>query len=124
MTWGQILELNCNVHFFCVGAIYLKNEVNQFWNDKEVENPGDPVPFSIHEQDRQTIRENIIEAIIHAPDPVRVQLSVCISQMIKHDFPGRWPGLPEKLALYIQADNHAMWMGALMSLYQMVKVYE
>ena len=51
--------------------IYLKNLVTQFWSEKEVENPADPVPFSIHEQDRKPIRENIVEAIIHAPDPVR-----------------------------------------------------
>ena len=45
--------------------------VTQFWSEKEVENPADPVPFSIHEQDRKPIRDNIVEAIIHAPDPVR-----------------------------------------------------
>lgn len=53
------------------GVIYLKNMVTQFWSEKEVENLADPVPFSIHEQDRQTIREHIIEAIIHAPDVIR-----------------------------------------------------
>ncbi|KAK3603195.1 hypothetical protein CHS0354_036118, partial [Potamilus streckersoni] len=106
------------------GAIYLKNTVTQFWHEREAENPADPVPFSIHEQDRMAIRNNIVEAIIHAPDPVRVQLCVCISTMIKYDYPGRWPDIPEKIALYIQSDNHGTWMGALMSLYQMVKVFE
>lgn len=54
----------------------------------------------------------------------RVQLCVCISHVIKCDYPGRWPDAAEKMALYIQSDNHAMWMGALMSVYQLVKVYE
>ncbi|KAK7477196.1 hypothetical protein BaRGS_00031581 [Batillaria attramentaria] len=106
------------------GIIYLKNMVTQFWSEKEVENPADPIPFSIHEQDRQPIRDNIVEAIIHAPDPVRVQLCVCISHIIKCDFPGRWPNAAEKMAMYLQSDNHATWMGALMSIYQLVKVYE
>ena len=53
------------------GVVYLKNMVNQFWQDREVENPSDPVPFNIHEQDRLAIRNNIVEAIIHAPDPIR-----------------------------------------------------
>ncbi|KAL5007680.1 hypothetical protein ScPMuIL_016486 [Solemya velum] len=106
------------------GVIYLKNMVTQFWHDREVENPSDPVPFSVHEQDRLTIRNSVIEAIIQAPDAVRVQLCVCISHMIKHDYPGRWPNIPEKLAAFIQSDNHNTWMGALMCLYQMVKVYE
>lgn len=106
------------------GVIYLKNMVTQFWQDREAEKPGDPVPFSIHEHDRAAVREHLIEAIIHAPEPVRVQLCVCISHIIKHDYPGHWPNVPEKILLYIQSDNHSTWMGALMSLYQMVKVYE
>lgn len=57
--------------FVFAGVIYLKNMITQFWSEKELENPADPVPFSIHEQDRKPIRENIVEAIIHAPDPVR-----------------------------------------------------
>lgn len=58
-----------NYHF--KGVIYLKNMVTQFWQDREADKPGDPVPFSIHEHDRAAVRENIIEAIIHAPEPVR-----------------------------------------------------
>ena len=54
----------------------------------------------------------------------RVQLCVCLSTIIKYDYPGRWPNFPEKVAFYIQSDNHATWMGAFMCLYQMVKVYE
>ncbi|OWF54942.1 importin-7-like [Mizuhopecten yessoensis] len=106
------------------GVVYLKNTVTQFWQDREVENPSDPVPFNIHEQDRQTIRENVVEAIIQAPEPVRVQLCVALSHIIKYDYPGRWPTLVEKIAMYMQADNHGAWMGAFMSLYQLVKVFE
>lgn len=51
--------------------MYLKNTLNDSWMERDAENPGDPVPFSIHEQDRQTIRDNIVEAIIQAPDPVK-----------------------------------------------------
>ena len=39
-----------------------------------MENPSDPVPFNIHEQDRLAIRNNVVEAIIHAPDPIRYVL--------------------------------------------------
>ena len=45
--------------------------VMQHWEEKEAAKPTDPVPFSIHEQDRATIRSNIIEAILHAPEVVR-----------------------------------------------------
>jgi importin-7 len=52
------------------GAIYLKNLITTNWQESETE-PGQPVPFSIHEQDRAMIRDNIVEAIVHAPDIIR-----------------------------------------------------
>ena len=70
------------------GAIYLKNLLTSSWLDKEAE-PGNPMPFSIHEQDRAMIRDTIVEAIVHASDIIRVQLCVC-NNIIKNDFPGRW----------------------------------
>ena len=50
-----------------LGVIYLKNLCVQFWEDKEVENVTDPVPFAIHETDRADVREHIVEALIQAP---------------------------------------------------------
>ena len=54
----------------------------------------------------------------------RVQQAVCISQMVKHDYPGRWPGIAEKVAMFLQSDQHVTWMGALICLYQLVKNFE
>lgn len=106
------------------GVIYLKNMVTQFWEEREASKPTDPIPFFIHEQDRQFVRDNIIEAVIQAPDPVRVQLTVCISIMVKHDYPGRWPGIAEKVAMYLQSQEANTWLGALLCLYQLIKNFE
>ncbi|GAB1598816.1 importin-7-like isoform X2 [Argonauta hians] len=106
------------------GVIYFKNMVMQFWHDREAEQVSDPLPFNIHEQDRDAIRNNIIESVIHTPDTISTQLCVCLSTMIKYDYPGRWPDLTEKISRYIQSEDHRTWMGALMCLYQLVKVYE
>jgi len=106
------------------GVIYLKNQVTQYWEEREAETPGAAVPFSIHEQDKVAIRENIVEAVIQAPLQVRVQLSVCISQMVKHDYPGRWPGIAEKVAMYMQSDKAETWLGATICLYQLIKNFE
>ncbi|XP_064634569.1 importin-7-like [Lineus longissimus] len=106
------------------GVIYLKNMVNQFWQDREVENPVDPVPFSIHEQDRAQIRDKIVEAVIHAPEPVRVQLTVCVSNIMKQDYPGRWPDVPEKIRVYLETGTKEVWFGSLLCLYQLVKNFE
>ncbi|GFQ71298.1 importin-7 [Trichonephila clavata] len=69
------------------GVIYLKNMVAQFWQDKEQE-PGKPLVFSIHEQDRAMIRDSIVDALVYAADLIRVQLAVCVSNIVKYDFPG------------------------------------
>lgn len=52
------------------GVIYLKNMVAQFWQDKEQE-PGKPLAFSIHEQDRAMIRDSIVDALVYAADLIR-----------------------------------------------------
>lgn len=52
------------------GVIYLKNMITQYWPDRESA-PGEIPPYSIPEEDRHCIRENIVEAIIHSPELIR-----------------------------------------------------
>jgi hypothetical protein len=105
------------------GVIYLKNLITQSWSDKEVE-PGTPLPFSIHEQDRAMIRDAIVEAVVHSPDLLKVQLGVCVSVIVKNDFPARWTQIVDKISIYLQNPDAMGWTGALMCLYQLVKAFE
>ena len=79
------------------GAIYLKNLISQSWQDREVEG-GQQLPFAIHEQDRALIRDSIVDAVVHAPDLIRTQLCTCVNNMVKHDFPGRWTQIVDKVS--------------------------
>lgn len=54
----------------------------------------------------------------------RAQLTVCLRAIIKHDFPGRWTGVVDKINLYLQSQNSGSWYGSLLALYQLVKNYE
>lgn len=53
-----------------LGVIYLKNLITQYWS--EGDNTHNEVPGSnIPEEDRQYIRDNIVEAIIQSPERIR-----------------------------------------------------
>uniref|UniRef100_A0A8C1WVZ2 Importin 8 n=1 Tax=Cyprinus carpio TaxID=7962 RepID=A0A8C1WVZ2_CYPCA len=52
-------------------AIYLKNMVSQYWQDREPSLGEVVFPFNIHENDRGQIRENMVEAIIRCPESIR-----------------------------------------------------
>uniref|UniRef100_A0A672J158 Importin N-terminal domain-containing protein n=1 Tax=Salarias fasciatus TaxID=181472 RepID=A0A672J158_SALFA len=107
----------------CQGVIYLKNMITQHWSDGDVSGTETPVN-NIPEEDRQFIRDNIVEAIIHSPERIRVQLTTCIHHMIKHDYPGKWTTIVDKIGFYLQSDNSRAWLGILLCLYQLVKNYE
>ena len=64
------LLLKRHVLFKSLGVKYLKNLVTQHWADREVE-PEQPLPSSIHEQDRAMIRDFIVDAVVNAPDLIR-----------------------------------------------------
>lgn len=53
-----------------------------------------------------------------------VQLATCVNQIIKHDFPGRWTQIVDKISIYFQNPDFNGWSGALICLYQLVKNYE
>ncbi|XP_062851040.1 importin-8 isoform X1 [Trichomycterus rosablanca] len=105
-------------------AIYLKNMVSQYWQDREPLLGEVMFPFNIHENDRSQIRDNMVEAIIRCPESIRAQLTVCLRTIIKHDFPGRWTGIVDKISVYLQSQNSGSWYGSLLALYQLVKTYE
>lgn len=106
------------------GAIYLKNLINQFWLERKVDKPNELMPYCLQESDKVTIRENIIEAVIHSPDPIRVQLIVCVRTISQQDFPDKWPGIVDKVHHFIQTNDINSWYGVLQAFYQLCKIYE
>ncbi|GJQ71192.1 hypothetical protein Trydic_g1090 [Trypoxylus dichotomus] len=120
----QVVMMNeCEMPVRQAGAIYLKNLISQNWHDRETE-AGQPMPFSIHEQDRSLIRESIVDAVVHAPELIRLQLCTCVNIMVKHDFPGRWTQIVDKISIYLSNPEASGWHGAILCLYQLVKNFE
>lgn len=104
-------------------AIYLKNAIQWDWAEK-TPSPGQPLEFSIHENDKVYIRESIVDATVLAPDGLRVHLGVCIQSIVRSDFPAKWPNIIEKISGYLRTENRAVWPGSLLALYQLIKRYE
>lgn len=72
-----------SVHVF-VAAIYLKNMVSQYWQDREPSVGEVVFPFNIHENDRQQIRDQILEGIIRCPESIRY-INMCTHLMSLKD---------------------------------------
>lgn len=68
--WQIFLIDNFAMHqvFYVVGAVFLKNTISNHWVEEEKQ-------FSIHEDDKQVIRENIVQAVIAAPNVIRYLVS-------------------------------------------------
>ena len=49
---------------------------------------------------------------------------MCVSNIVKHDFPGRWTQIVDKISIYLQNPDPNGWGGALLCLYQLVKNFE
>ncbi|KOB51921.1 Importin-7, partial [Operophtera brumata] len=105
------------------GAVYLKNMITKGWHDKEAEE-GAIQRFNIHEQDRAMIRDIIVEAIVQAPDMLRIQLCLALKIITKCDFPTRWTQVIDKIHIYLQNPDPSKWMGALLCLYSFIENYE
>lgn len=119
----QIVMTNdCGMPVRQAGAIYLKNLISGSWGERELD--GQPLAFAIHEQDRAMIRDAIVDAVVHAPDLIRLQLCTCVNNMVKHDFPGRWTQIVDKISIYISSPESNGWHGAILCLYQLVKNFE
>ena len=43
-----------------------------YWDETDEAKPADPPVFIIHEIDKQIIRDNLVEAVIAASNPIRL----------------------------------------------------
>jgi len=43
---------------------------------------------------------------------------------MKHDYPGRWANVVDKLDLYLKSDNPSHWLGGIIGFSALVKAFE
>ncbi|KAI7906287.1 armadillo-type protein [Cokeromyces recurvatus] len=99
-------------------AIYFKNRLNKAW-DGERESA---VP--INNEDRNMVKQTILQALVTAPNQVQVQLTSTLNTILTNDFPDNWPNFISELErLLTSTDVRLIYVG-LLALREVVRVYQ
>nr|CAB3233957.1 exportin-2 [Phallusia mammillata] len=98
-------------------AISFKNFVKRNWHIIEDE------PSKINEEDRTSIKANVVNLMLHSPEQYQKQLSEAISIIGREDFPDKWPSLiPEVVSKFADSDFHII-NGVLQTAHSLFKRY-
>lgn len=124
-----VLDTELETHVRQAAVIYLKNNVIKFWDASQFASDNgqtDPSVFTIHDHDKKLITDSIVDSIIRCgQDLLAIHLSSIVNLIIKSDFPTKWPGVVDKIHYYLaQTNDPNGWMGALITFYQLAKIYE
>ncbi|KAI6210536.1 D-Importin 7/RanBP7 [Aphelenchoides besseyi] len=119
-------DVNVDVATRQAAVIYLKNLISRSWAVSE-EDAVNTTPIS--EQDKVDIRSQIIERIIEAPEPIRVQLCVCVHHILRNDFPYKWAsptggGVVDEIIRLLKSQDANRNLVAMLITYRLAKIYE
>eukprot|EP00040_Diaphanoeca_grandis_P011833 m.60631 g.60631 ORF g.60631 m.60631 type:complete len:1053 (+) comp22861_c0_seq3:103-3261(+) len=101
-------------------AVFLKNFAKRSWTLRT--EWGDE-QYLIPEQDKQTGRTSILEAMTRSPEKVRKPLLEVARAMLDEDFPAKWGGFAEKLIAGLASQDTEVLTGSIAIFYQITKHY-
>lgn len=81
-------------------AVFLKNLCEKHWETYD-----DSVPSLIPETDKAILRGSIVEAVVAASEPIRVQLLTVVRRMVRSDFPVRWGNALDQMVPLLQSGD-------------------
>ncbi|XP_047980083.1 importin beta-like SAD2 [Salvia hispanica] len=83
-----IVEVSCDLAVRQVASITFKNFIAKNWDPHE---PGEQ--SRILPEDKEVVRQNILNFITQVPPILRAQLGECLKTIIHADYPEQWPAL-------------------------------
>ncbi|KAL1557023.1 secondary alcohol dehydrogenase (SADH2) [Salvia divinorum] len=83
-----IVEVSCDLAVRQVASITFKNFIAKNWDPHE---PGEQ--SRILPEDKEVVRQNILNFITQVPPILRAQLGECLKTIIHADYPEQWPTL-------------------------------
>lgn len=115
----QLITINeIPIHIKQAAIVHLKNIVKKYWTIRD----GDANRIST--EDRDVIKNNILEAVIFQQVPlVRVQLLEVCYWCIRGDFPNKWTNLLPSIMQNLRSPEQLRVYGALTVLLKVYKMY-
>eukprot|EP00124_Ichthyophonus_hoferi_P001678 Ihof_evm6s94 gene=Ihof_evmTU6s94 len=103
------------------GAVYLKNHLNHYWANFST----DPQKYLIPDNEKQLVRDNILDMIVAIPAKIKVNMTVVLSRMIANDYPEKMGAefINKAVAFLGTGDANTVYSG-LIAIYELTKRYE
>ncbi|KAG0768001.1 hypothetical protein G6F57_006285 [Rhizopus arrhizus] len=99
-------------------AIYFKNRLNKAWDGER----DSAVP--INDDDRNMVKQTILQALVTAPNQVQVQLTSTLNTILTNDFPEKWPNFVSEIEKFLTSSDVRLVYVGLLALREVVKVYQ
>ncbi|KAI9277967.1 armadillo-type protein [Umbelopsis sp. AD052] len=99
-------------------AIYFKNRLGKAWDPTKT--PVKP----ISDEDKSVVRQSILQALVTAPNAVKVQLSSSLNTILSSDFPQNWPEFVDQVQACLTSSDHRVVFVGLLALREVIKIYQ
>lgn len=108
-------------------AIYFKLAISKSWEapDDDDSDDHDADAHYISDEDKNFVKANLLNVMCEATDASRIQLSVAMQNVVRMDYPEKWPNFMDQVFVKISnPDNASVLSAGLLVLYTVAKVYE
>eukprot|EP00123_Amoebidium_parasiticum_P018830 comp24295_c0_seq1/m.45545 comp24295_c0_seq1/g.45545 ORF comp24295_c0_seq1/g.45545 comp24295_c0_seq1/m.45545 type:complete len:1028 (-) comp24295_c0_seq1:18-3101(-) len=102
-------------------AVYFKNHVNRYWANLST----DAQKYLIPEDEKQLVRDNILELIVATPTKIKVNITVVLHRVLANDFPEKigMDFVHKALSFLSSTDANTVHSG-LLAIYVLTQRYE
>jgi exportin-2 (importin alpha re-exporter) len=98
-------------------SVLFKNVVKRRWK------PDDEEKQPISDNDKELIKNNLVELMTSAPQDVQKQLAEAVSIVSQHDFPHKWPNLLPQLVAMLGKNDLMVNRGVMLTANSIMKRY-
>ncbi|KAK6058435.1 Importin-beta protein, partial [Cooperia oncophora] len=109
-------------------AIFFKMSISRYWEvlgDDSDSEEDVAEQRCLSDDDKNFVKANILNTICEATEASRIQLAIAIQNILRMDYPDKWPGFMDHLSTKISNPANASVLSAgLIVLYTVAKVYE